>query len=58
METRPTSKIIITDSFPDKLAKEAQDEGAICCLQKPFDVVELRRLIKQVKSGRIITIGP
>jgi two-component system response regulator (stage 0 sporulation protein F) len=54
---KPDSKIIMTDSFPDKLAQSARNEGAVCCLQKPFDVKELRQLINQVKSGSIITIG-
>lgn len=54
---RPSSKIIMTDSYPDKLAQSARTEGALCCLQKPFDVTELRYLIDQVRSGRIIAIG-
>jgi len=51
------SKIILTDSFPDKLARQAREEGALCCLQKPFDLNELRSLIEQVRSGRTIGIG-
>jgi CheY-like chemotaxis protein len=54
---KPMAKIIMTDSFPDKLAQSARAEGALCCLQKPFDVTELRKLIDQVRSGRNITVG-
>lgn len=57
LTSKPSSKIILTDSFPDKLADQARKEGALCCLQKPFDVVELRGLINQVKSGRAISLG-
>jgi CheY-like chemotaxis protein len=55
--SKPDARIIMTDSFPDKLAQSARAEGALCCLQKPFDVTELRHLIDQVRSGRIISIG-
>jgi two-component system response regulator (stage 0 sporulation protein F) len=54
---KPEAKIIMTDSFPDKLAQSARAEGALCCLQKPFDVTELRQLIDQIRSGSTITIG-
>lgn len=49
IRAKPLSKIIMTDSFPDKLAGTARAEGAVCCLQKPFDVNELRNLIARVK---------
>ncbi len=49
IQAKPLSKIIMTDSFPDKLAGTARAEGAVCCLQKPFDVNELRNLIARVK---------
>ncbi len=54
---KPQAKIILTDSFPDKLAKQARAEGAICCLQKPFDVNELRDLIGQIVAGGVIRSG-
>jgi len=54
---KPDCKIIMTDSFPDKLAESARAEGALCCLQKPFDVVELRDLIDRIRSGRAISVG-
>ncbi len=54
---KPFSKIVLTDSFPDKLAKQARAEGALCCLQKPFDVNELRRLIRKVITQGAVPIG-
>jgi len=51
---RPTAKIIVTDSYPDRLAAQAHDEGALCCLQKPFDLNELRSLIRRIKHGMAI----
>jgi two-component system response regulator (stage 0 sporulation protein F) len=54
---KPTAKIIMTDSFPDKLAQSARAEGALCCLQKPFDVKELRHLIDCILAGRSISVG-
>ena len=57
IQAKPTSKIVLTDSFPDKLAKQAREEGAITCLQKPFDVNELRRIIRQTIAGEVIRSG-
>lgn len=54
---KPKSKIIMTDSFPDKLAQTARSEGALCCLQKPFDVTELRELIARVKKEGASAFG-
>ena len=54
---KPYMKIILTDSFPDKLAAAAKAEGALCCLQKPFDVNELREVIRQIQLGEKVTIG-
>ncbi len=54
MAMKPDSRIIMTDSLPDKMAGSATREGALCCLQKPFDVTELRNLLDQVISqGRV-----
>ncbi len=53
---KPHSKIVLTDSFPDKLAARATAEGALCCLQKPFDLNELRKIISQICSGEKVSI--
>jgi CheY-like chemotaxis protein len=57
LQSRPKSKIIMTDSFPDKLAQSARSQGALCCLQKPFDVKELRELIARVKKEGASAFG-
>ncbi|MCK5126889.1 MAG: response regulator [candidate division Zixibacteria bacterium] len=54
---KPYSKIILTDSFPDKLATAAKKEGAACCLQKPFDVNELRQVIREIHHSGKVSIG-
>lgn len=43
---RPDCKFVMTDSLPDQLAEMAQDEGAYCCLTKPFDLDEVRRILE------------
>jgi len=50
VNAKPESRVIMTDSMPDKMAQQARNEGALTCLQKPFDVVELRSLINSVIS--------
>ncbi len=54
---KPYSKIILTDSFPDKLAAAATKEGAACCLQKPFDVNELREVIHRLATKGEVSFG-
>jgi CheY-like chemotaxis protein len=53
---KPESQIIMTDSLPDKLAGQARREGALGCLQKPFDLNELRNLIRRIKQEGTVTI--
>lgn len=54
---KPHSKIILTDSFPDKLAAAATREGAAGCLQKPFDVNELRTMIHGLITNGKVSVG-
>jgi two-component system response regulator (stage 0 sporulation protein F) len=44
------TKVVMTDSYPDKLAGEAEAEGALCCICKPFDLAELRALMRRVEA--------
>lgn len=44
----PSLNFIMTDSLPDHLAEQAQSEGAIGCLQKPFDLNELLRIVEKL----------
>lgn len=57
LRARPNARIIMTDSFPDKLAQSARSEGALCCLQKPFDVNELRDIIARVRKEGASAFG-
>jgi DNA-binding NtrC family response regulator len=55
--TKPEAQIIMTDSLPDRLANQARREGALGCLQKPFDLNELRNLIGRIRREGTVTIG-
>jgi CheY-like chemotaxis protein len=46
-QVKPEVSIIMTDSFPDKMADKATQAGAICCLAKPFALNELRDIINR-----------
>lgn len=43
---KPGMAFIMTDSLPDHLAEMAQNEGAHCCLTKPFDLNQVRRTLE------------
>lgn len=47
-EIKPQIPIVMTDSFPGKLARQAAEAGAICCLSKPFSLNELRDIINKI----------
>jgi CheY-like chemotaxis protein len=52
---KPEAQVIMTDSLPDRLANQARREGALGCLQKPFDLNELRNLIGRIRrEGTVI----
>jgi len=53
---KPEVPIIMTDSFPDKLAEQATRAGAICCLSKPFALDELRETIKHILDNRSVSV--
>lgn len=53
---KPEAQIIMTDSLPDKMAHQARREGALGCLQKPFDLNELRRLIERIRREGTVAI--
>ena len=39
---------IMTDSLPDSLAEQAEDEGAWCILTKPFDLDEIDNILASI----------
>ena len=49
LDTFPQVSVAMMDSFPDHLAHQAQNEGALTCIHKPFDLKELREIIEKVK---------
>ena len=52
LELVPDIKVVMTDSYPDKLADRAQRDGALGCICKPFDLAELRALLTQVAASK------
>lgn len=50
MELSSAVKLIMTDSYPDKLAKQAKREGAFGYICKPFDLGELRLLLRRAEE--------
>ena len=40
--------IVMMDSFPDLLSELAQEEGAITCIHKPFELKEIREILKNL----------
>ena len=53
---KPDMPIIMTDSFPDKLANEATQAGAMCCLAKPFALDEVRDTVERIIEGKTINV--
>lgn len=47
-EVSPKTEIVMMDSFPDALLDQAEKEGAITCIHKPFDIKEVIKLIERV----------
>lgn len=44
--------IVMMDSFPDLLSELAQEEGAITCMHKPFELKEIREILKNIENLR------
>jgi CheY-like chemotaxis protein len=42
--------IVMMDSFPDLLSELAQEEGAIACIHKPFDLGGIREVLERVRN--------
>ena len=47
----PHLPVVMMDSYPDQLVNQAQKEGALTCIHKPFDLREIRKVIEQVKKS-------
>jgi CheY-like chemotaxis protein len=46
-EINPRTAIVMMDSFPDVLLDEAEREGAVSCIHKPFDIKEVIEVIEE-----------
>jgi CheY-like chemotaxis protein len=42
--------VVMMDSYPDKLAAQSQEEGAITCMHKPFDLGQIREIIREIET--------
>ncbi|MFH1336667.1 MAG: response regulator [Candidatus Zixiibacteriota bacterium] len=49
-EIFPELPVAMMDSYPDQLAHQAKREGAFTCIHKPFDLHEIRRIIREVEN--------
>jgi CheY-like chemotaxis protein len=51
----PKTTIVMTDSFPDFLLEQAESEGAVTCINKPFDIREVKGMIQALinKDGSV-----
>jgi CheY-like chemotaxis protein len=46
----PHLPVVMMDSYPDQLVRQTQNEGALTCIHKPFDLKEIREVILRVKQ--------
>ena len=51
-EISPNTVIVMMDSFPDILLEQAEKEGAITCIHKPFDIREVIKVIEESIEGK------
>jgi two-component system response regulator (stage 0 sporulation protein F) len=49
-ELVPEINVAMMDSYPDKLAAQSQEEGAIICMHKPFDLEQIREIIREIET--------
>ncbi len=49
-ETDPSTFVIVTDSYPDKLSHATLNEAVVGTICKPFDLAELRAVLQRVED--------
>jgi CheY-like chemotaxis protein len=49
----PQMVVAMMDSYPDQLVRQAEGKGALTCVHKPFDLKEIRRIIRKVESTNL-----
>lgn len=45
---KPEVTVVMMDSFPNSLIKEATKEGAMSCIHKPFEIKEVLKIVEEV----------
>ncbi len=45
----PHLPVVMMDSYPNQLAHQAKNEGALTCIHKPFDIGEIRKVIERAR---------
>lgn len=46
----PHLPVVMMDSYPDQLVRQAENEGALTCIHKPFDLKEIREVVLRVEQ--------
>lgn len=46
----PEVAVVMMDSYPDQLVRQAESKGAMTCIHKPFDLNEVRKVIQEVEA--------
>lgn len=49
-EISPTTLVVMTDSYPDRLGELAEKEGVVGLICKPFDLTELRLILTRIEG--------
>jgi two-component system, response regulator, stage 0 sporulation protein F len=51
-EQYPGVFVVMMDSYPEELSEKCLRDGAFYCVHKPFDITELREVIRRVQSEK------
>lgn len=52
-KANPMLNIVMMDSFPNHLVASAQQEGAITCIHKPFNINQVYTLIEEIRAKKV-----
>ena len=47
-QIRPNVAVVMMDSMPQFILKEFQRQGAVTCIHKPFDISEVRTVVREI----------
>ncbi|MCK5708167.1 MAG: response regulator [Candidatus Aureabacteria bacterium] len=50
--SQPEITVIMMDSYPEDLSERCLERGALKCVHKPFDIKELREVIKNIEKNK------